>query len=147
MAYSDELKKQMEAQVEQLNCFLKSAYAGMAHDIKIVWRYGGGPDAIGRVTEQSVADHWRDQYGKHEEVTVGVGDSYYGSTTLSHMLYESAYHMRERLLDKLSEIKVGKTRAELKREAEDAEVRQKELADFRRLQAKYGTDAACQTTT
>ena len=133
----DKRRQEIETQIEQLTCFLKSSYAGMAHDIKIVWKFQGGPDVLGRMTEQSVADHWRSEYGNHEEITVGVGDSYFGSTTLSHMLYENAYHMRERLFDKVSEMKTGKSRAELKREAEEAEVKRKELADLARLKAKY----------
>jgi hypothetical protein len=96
-----EQRKEMERQVEQLTCFLKSTYAGLARDVKITWDYSDGPDALGRGGEYKIADRYRDTYGKHTEITIGVGDSYYGSTTLSHMLYEHAYHMRERLLDKL----------------------------------------------
>lgn len=96
-------REEMEKQVEQLTCFLKSVYAGLARDVKITWDYSDGPDALGRGGQHKIADHYRDSYGKHTEITIGVGDSYYGSTTLSFMLYEHAHHMRERLRDKLDE--------------------------------------------
>ena len=99
---TDEKRAEMQRQIEQITCLIKSIYAGMAHDIKIVWRYGGGKDALGRAgPSDNVLDHWRNEYGKHEEVTIGVGDCYYGSQSISAMLYETAYHMRERLTDKL----------------------------------------------
>ena len=82
----DEIKRQ----IEQLTCFVKSVYAGMARDIKISWRFAEGPDALGRMVEKSTVDYWRGNYGKHEEITIGVGDAYYGSDALSHMLYDHA---------------------------------------------------------
>lgn len=102
---TDEQRKQIQLQIKQLNCFLDSVYAGMAHDVKIVWNFRAGPDALGRDRGITLAvlDYWRDKYGKHEEITIGVGDAYYGSSTLSHMLYEHAYHMRERLLVQLED--------------------------------------------
>lgn len=100
---SEKQKEEMKRQLEQITCFLDSVYAGMAHDIRIVWRFGAGNDAIGRETTQDVVDHWKDSYGKHEEITIGVGDSYYGSKSISAMLYESAYHMRERINDRLAD--------------------------------------------
>lgn len=88
-------KEEMELQIEQITCFLKSVYEGMAHDIKIVWRYGN--------SDPSVANYRRSEGGKHEEITIGVGDAYYGSRSVSAMLYETAYHMRERLNDRLED--------------------------------------------
>jgi hypothetical protein len=108
-----EQRAQMEKQVEQLTCFLDSTYAGLARDVKITWEYSDGPDAIGRTSRMQIADYYRDTHGKHTEITIGVGDSYYGSTTLSHMLYEHAYHMRERLLDKLNEKALHREYADL----------------------------------
>jgi hypothetical protein len=137
MAFMDDKKKEIERQIEQLTCFLKASYAGFTHDIKIVWKYGGEADRAGHKNEQSTIDYWRRDYGKHEEITIGVGDAYYGSDTLAHMLYEGAYHMRERLHDKLSEMATGKTRAEIKREAEEAAKERKERAELDRLKAKY----------
>ena len=110
-----EKRAQIERQIEQLTCFLKSSYAGMAHDVKIVWTFKDGPDAAGYTSPNGfdVVEYWRPTYGKHEEVTIGVGDAYYGSSSLGHMLYEHAYHMRERLQDQLAETTTERTFVDL----------------------------------
>ena len=135
-------RKQIATQIEQLTYFIDSTYAGMVHDLKLTWRLAGGPDAIGRAVEQVTADYWRDKHGKHEEVTMGAGDAYYGSATLSHMLYEAAYHMRERLVDQLSGIKGEKTRSELEREARTAAEKKRDMDTIAQLQAKHAKTAA-----
>jgi hypothetical protein len=110
---TDTERGQIEIQIEQITAFLKSVYAGMAHDIEIRWRFGGGVDPIGRIVEQSTADHWRKEYGKHEKITLGVGDAYYGSASISGMLYHLAHDMRERLQNKIEEASRPRTMADL----------------------------------
>ena len=103
-------REKIKLQIEQLTCFLDSSYAGLAHDVRIVWNYRN-KDASAH--PHDVASYWREQHGKHEEITVGGGDTYYSSDTIGHMLYEHAYHMRERLQDKLADMDNERTFADI----------------------------------
>lgn len=108
-------KERMRLQIEQLTCFLHAAYAGLVRDLKVTWKYDWDDrqrELNGQYSSKVKRDRKKD-YGKHTRIDFDT-PTYWGS--MSGMLYEQAYHMREILIDKIDDDKRAKATAALVRE-------------------------------
>jgi len=105
-------KERMRLQVEQLTCFIEAAYAGLVRDLKVTWKYDWDDRQreLDSPYSARIKRARRKDYGKHTRIDFDT-PTYWGS--MSGMLYEQAYHMRERLIDKLDDDKRAKAEAAL----------------------------------